>query len=74
MPMFGYLDARAMERSRPDYLVQLADYARLEFPQEDPVTVSHQALASLELPREPVRRRFWPFRAAKVPTGPVRNV
>jgi hypothetical protein len=62
--MFGYLDAQLAERSRPDYACQLAEYARLEFPQEDPASVSHRAFAAAEQEPQLVQRRFWPFRVA----------
>jgi hypothetical protein len=63
--MFGFPDARLAEKSRPNYTRDLEEYARLEYPQEDPRTVSLRFLGSAEEPPKPVHRRFPLFRHAE---------
>jgi hypothetical protein len=64
--MFGFPDARISEMSRPNYLRDLAEYARLEYPEEDPRTVGLRLLGSAEGSPKPVHRRFHLFRRPEV--------
>jgi hypothetical protein len=66
--MFGIPDARVAEKSRPNYFRDLAEYARLEYPQEDPRTVSLQFLESVGKPPKPAHRRFRFLRHTEVPS------
>jgi len=69
--MFGIPSARIAEMSRPDYARELDAYARLEYPREDPRTVSLLALAATKGPAEPPRRRFRFFRSTQATTEVV---
>jgi hypothetical protein len=64
--MFEISQVRASEKNRPEYLRQLDDYARLEYPHEDVRTVSSLALASVKAPVEPPRRWLSFFRTHPV--------
>ncbi len=58
--MFGIPNARIAELSRPDYTPDLAEFARLEYPREEPRAVVAQALAAVgpPAPRHRFRLRF----------------
>ena len=45
--MFGLPSTRLAELSRPDYDRNLTEFARLEFPHEDPRSIRAQALRSV---------------------------
>ncbi len=62
--MLGYHEARVAERSRPNYTPELMEYARLEFPHEDPQSVTLLAIAVAKEKTRPVHRRFRFFRKA----------
>jgi hypothetical protein len=63
--MLGYLDARLAERSRPNYTTDLAEYAQLEYPNDDPRAVSLRAHAEAEAVRKAAHPRFRFFRAVR---------
>ncbi|MFZ0831388.1 MAG: hypothetical protein WCB18_00090 [Thermoplasmata archaeon] len=71
--MFGIPSARIAEMSRPDYAREVADYTRLEYPQEDSRTVILQALAAIKEHPTPPRRHFWSFRSGSTATEVVSN-
>jgi hypothetical protein len=65
--MFGFPDARLAEKSRPNYIREIAEFARLEYPQEDLRTVSLRLLESAEELPKRAHRPFHLFRRAEVP-------
>lgn len=72
--MFGYHERRIAEMSRSGYARDLAEYARLEYPTEDPRTVSLQAREAASSPR-PGRGRSRFLEWFRRPRGaPVGNV
>lgn len=66
--MFGTLNPRMTERSRSQPYADISEYARLEFPHEDPRTVVAITLASRTAAANPPRRRFRLFRV-RAPSG-----
>jgi hypothetical protein len=67
-PMFGIYQAHLVEPSRPSYHRELDEYARLEYPLEDPRTVSLLALAAAKRRERRARPRFWLFRWFHAPS------
>jgi hypothetical protein len=62
--MLGYQEARLAERSRPNFTPELAEFARLEYPREDPRTVGQLVVASVE---NAMKRPRWRFRFSRDP-------
>jgi len=71
--MFGIPSARIAEMSRPDYAREVADYTRLEYPQEDARSVILQAIAAAQDHPTPPRRHFWLFRSSATASEVVSN-
>jgi hypothetical protein len=46
--MFSYQDAQVLERKRPRSTYDIAEFARLEYPGEDPRTVGLRVLQAVE--------------------------
>jgi hypothetical protein len=69
--MFGIPTTRIAELSRPNYARDVAEYARLEHPQEDARTVILLVLAAAQDHAEAPRRRFWFFRSQAAARGVV---
>jgi hypothetical protein len=70
--MFAYQEPRIYERSRFNYSRDLLEFARLEFPDEDPCWVSLRAIDAAAEP-EPARRRFHLFRRVEGPSQVARG-
>lgn len=66
--MQGYYEARLAERFRPRLTADLEEFARLEFPHEDPRTVGQLVAAATENASTRPRRHLWSTRVPKPTT------
>lgn len=66
--MQGYYEAQLAERFRPRLTADLEEFARLEFPTEDPRTVRQLVVAATENASTRPRRHLWFSRVPKPTT------
>ncbi|MGC2289183.1 MAG: hypothetical protein WA688_04930 [Thermoplasmata archaeon] len=66
--MFAIPNSRIAEMSRPNFARQLDEYARLEYPREDAISVRQLALEAVKESPAPPRVGFRFFRWRATPT------